>query len=91
MKLSTFLSRLEKHGQKGTKAYQMVAELATNEKTIIRPCYTSGSGRWTSNQDHSERVIELLNAMNVKYVEGNDAPRGGATGKFIRITSKIVK
>lgn len=52
---------------------------------IIRPCYTSGSGRFTSNQDHTEAICKTLTEIGVTYTTGNDSPRGGKTGKFIKI------
>jgi hypothetical protein len=73
---------------KNTIAYKMVQEVI-NGKSFIRPCYTSGSGRHISNQDHSQPIEAILKEIGVEYVVGNDAPRGGLTGKFIQITTKI--
>lgn len=33
----------------------------------------------------------LLDRLGVKYEKGNDAPRGGLTGNYIRIITKIVE
>lgn len=98
MKATTLQNRLAKRytGSKSAKAYQMVSDLInqTNKTymvkdSVIRPCYTSGSGRFTSNQDHSLIVSSLLNLLGIKYETGNDAPKGGATGKYIKILTKI--
>lgn len=98
MKASTLQNRLDKRytGSKATKAYQMVSDMInqTNKTyavrgAIIRPCYASGSGRFTSNQDHTSAVVNILNLLGIKYQSGNDAPKGGLTGNFIKILTKI--
>ena len=99
MKASTISARLAKRytGSKSTIAYRIVKDIinGTNDTfTIrkdgtIRPCYTSGTGRFTSNQDHTASTMELLNLIGLKYTSGNDAPRGGATGQWIKVATKI--
>jgi len=56
---------------------------------IIRPCYTSGHGRFVTNMDYTCEICRLLDLLKVKYEVGNDAPRGGQTGNFIKILTKI--
>lgn len=56
---------------------------------IIRPCWTSGTGRYCKNMDYTREICEVLDALRVNYEIGNDAPRGGATGKYINILTKI--
>lgn len=71
---------------KGTSAYRLVAEwLKKDGNAVIRPCWTNGSGRFIRNSDHTDDVCRLLNALRVRYVLGNDAPRGGKTGNFVNI------
>lgn len=69
-------------------AYKFVQDIISGAKRI-RPCYTSGSGRFTSNQDHTESLKVLLNKMGIEYTFTNDSPRGGLTGNLITITTKI--
>ena len=69
-------------------AYRMVLEVINGAKGI-RPCYTSGSGRNTSNQDHTRAVESILKQLGIEYTLTNDSPRGGLTGNLITITSKI--
>lgn len=84
-------------GSKSTIAYRIVCDVingTNNSFTIrpdgtIRPCYTSGNGRFTSNQDHTGALCSLLDLIGVKYTRGNDAPRGGATGQWVRVSTKI--
>lgn len=58
---------------------------------VIRPIWTSGRGRFCSNCDHTRDICAVLDALCVKYETGNDAPRGGLTGNFIKIVTKIVE
>lgn len=51
----------------------------------IRPCHTSGSGRFTTNLDYTQQTMWLLNKMGVDFEAGNDSPRGGKCGQFIII------
>lgn len=53
---------------------------------IIRPCYYSGSGRFTSKQDHTAGVRYLLERANIRFTLTNDAPRGSETGNLIKLT-----
>lgn len=56
---------------------------------VIRPVWTSGRGRFCTNCDHTRDICAVLDALRVKYVTGNDAPRGGLTGNYIKIITKI--
>ena len=99
MKDTTIYARLAKRyaGSKSTIAYRIVKDIinGTNEtfairpNGIVRPCYTSGRGRFTSNQDHAADTKALLDLLGLKYTSGNDAPRGGATGQWIKVSTKI--
>lgn len=89
MKTQTAQTRLAKLSlTKNTRAYQFVTEIINGAKTI-RPCYTSGRGRFTSNQDHTRATCEILDKMNVKYTLTNDAPRSSATGNVITVKTKF--
>lgn len=48
--------------------------------------YTSGSGRFTTNLSARMYFIDILDALGYRYTEGNDSPRGGKTGDFIKIS-----
>ena len=99
MTTSTISKRLATRytGSKSTIAYRIVTDLINGDnKTycikpsgLIRPCYTSGSGRYTSNQDYTNDLCAILDLLGIKYQRGNDAPRGGATGQWVKITTKI--
>ena len=98
---SAALKRLVKSSAaKNSVAYRIVCDLieGTNREyrinrtahgTIIRANYTSGSGRYTTNMEHSEAVARLLTEIGIEFEQGNDSPRGGKTGAFIKVTTKI--
>lgn len=86
MKKSTAINRLNKFSSKGTKVYGWIIEIIEGSKTI-RPCYTSGSGRYISNQNHTSDIDRVLSLMNIKYTLTNDAPRGGDCGNLITVKS----
>ena len=56
---------------------------------VIRPVWTSGSGRFCKNMNYTRDICAVLDSLRVKYEAGNDAPRGGLTGNYIKIISKI--
>lgn len=73
---------------KNTVAYKMVVKIIEG-KTYIRPCYTSGSGQFTSNQDHTAHICKILTDLGIEFILTNDSPRCGLTGNLITITTKI--
>ena len=93
MKRTTIARRLKKvNVNKNSFAYRVVAEIAGISvttfavyKDVIRPCHTSGTGRFTTNLDYTSQVRTLLDTLKVKYEFGNDAPRGALSGNYIKI------
>lgn len=61
------------------------------ETGIIRPVIVQGRGRFTKNADYTAQILFALDLMGIKYTRGNDAPRGGKCGDFIKITTKITE
>lgn len=99
MKASTLMSRLEaavknKKVSRNSNAYRMVRgfieTLVRGEgKRVIRTCHTSGRGRFTTNIDSALQVVALLGLLKVAIRTGNDAPRGGLTGSYVEVLTKI--
>lgn len=90
MKATTILKRLAalsaaKKVSKNSQSYKLIVKCCNTGNAIIRPCWTSGSGRYTSNLDYTDDTRRLLDMIRVKYTIGNDAPRGGLTGNWIKI------
>ena len=83
MKTTTFKKRLEKQNlNKNTSAYKLLNNLTSN---VIRPCWHSGSGRFTTNLDYTTQVMDILKKMHVPFEFGNNSPRGGKTGNFTKL------
>lgn len=98
MKTQTLKNRLSKieNLSKLSKSYQVISDLieGTSKSGLIygntiRPCRTSGSGRFTTNLNYTNDILYLLNRLNIKYKIGNDSPRGGLPGNFIQIVTMI--
>jgi hypothetical protein len=53
--------------------------------------YYTGSGNHINLVDMSFYIIGILNALKLKYSTGNDAPRGGKNGDFIKVSSKAIQ
>lgn len=87
MKKETIAKRLAKsNANKGTSSYKLLTEwLASDFNYKIRPCWTSGRGRFTSNLDYTNSLCMLLSSLRIRYEVGNDAPRGGKTGNYVLI------
>ena len=98
MKAETLIKRLSSRydGSKTAKAYKVIKDLieGTNitymvTNNTIRPVITSGHGRFTSNMDYTNDTARILDLLGVKYRTGNDSTRGGLTGNYITILTKI--
>ena len=51
-----------------------------------------GRGRFTTlSYSLDEQARELLTALKVPFTEGNDAPRGGRTGAYLRFDLRAFK
>jgi hypothetical protein len=52
----------------------------------IYPKEWKGSKRYMSLSDGMPGLKQVLNAQGYKFTEGNDAPRGGVEGDFIKVS-----
>lgn len=87
MKKETIKKRLEKQAiNKSAASYRLLTEWLNAEgNNVIRPCWPSGRGRFTTNLDYTQQLANLLTMLKVQYIAGNDAARGGKCGNFIKI------
>jgi hypothetical protein len=93
----TLQKRLEKFtGSKTSIAYKIAKDLAIGENNsfkifgnIVRPVHTSGSGKYTTNLDYTNDCKNIFTFLKLKFEIGNDSPRGGLTGNYIKILTKI--
>ena len=89
MTTSTLSKRIQKlELRKNTLVYGMINNLSTGD--IIRPVFSQGrTWKHSSLVDKSRELISALNLLKLKFEIGNDAPRGGQTGYFVKITTKL--
>ena len=90
MKKETLQKRIEKHlytkGGKLAKKYEDVIELLNNPERIMRPIYWGYKGR--TLHDGSANLEWGLHILGIDYTTGNDAPRGGKNGYYVKLTAK---
>ena len=60
-------------------------------KVVVRPNYYTGSGRFSRKSgDHHLRLVNLLERLGFEqgldFETGNDAPRKGWSGLYVRLT-----
>lgn len=57
----------------------------------LRPVYSKGSS-WAHSSliDKSTELKDTLKFIGVEFTTGNDAARGGKTGYFVEISTKII-
>ena len=96
MKNSTFNNRIRKSNS-GRKGKEIVRALLSGESFNdctgkVRPCWTSGCGRFTTNLNYTMDALNVLHHLgmecNVHYTLENDAARGSVTGNYLVLTSK---
>ena len=90
MKKETLQARIEKHlftkSGKLARTYEEVIELLNNPNRIMRPIYWRAKG--DSLHDSHEALEYGLAILGIDYETGNDAPRGGMNGYFVKLTAK---
>ena len=66
----------------------MLKDLKTG--SVLRPVYSQGSSwRHSTLVDKSTELESTLRLLKIEFVRGNDSPRGGKTGYFVKINTKI--
>ena len=60
-----------------------------NGITKLRPVFYTGNSRNTKTIDVSNELYKAIEKLNLKTVQGNDAPRGGKTGYYLEVLTKI--
>lgn len=94
MKKETLIKRIKanlltKAGTLRVK-YQPVIDLLQEPTLVLRPTHWNvpyGGGNW-SISDKSSDIKEGLVLLKIDFEEGNDAPHGGVTGNYIKLTKK---
>ena len=60
----------------------------TTDYVILHPWHVSSGRGFSTVVDNLEVVREILKSIKCSFVEGNDAPRGGQSGQFIRFDKR---
>jgi len=60
------------------------------DKNKIYPKKWKGSKRHMSLSDGMPGLKQLLSAQGYKFTTGNDAPRGGVEGDFIKVSNTAI-
>ena len=58
--------------------------------SMLRTGHSGYSKGWASKSVWTMKVCMALDSAKIKYVYGNDAPRGGANGEYVQITDKVL-
>ena len=92
MKVETILRRLEaSKTNKRSSVYNLVVSFCEDYKNgkykVIHTCKGNGYrfGRYHGLTDKTTELTSLLNKLRVSYEKGNDAPRGGRLGTYVKI------
>lgn len=81
---------ISKELNKTSLVYGWVSNLKSNE--VLRPVFSQGSSwKHSSLVDKSIELTTILRKLNIEFTIGNDSPRGGKTGYFVKITTKITE
>lgn len=65
-------------------------EKIINGYTVIRTGYSGYAKGWARKQVWTMVLSGELQRLKIKHAIGNDAPRGGASGEYVRITDKVL-
>lgn len=72
--------------RKNSNAYNALERILHNGES--NTAHTTGHGRYTTLYVYTCEVKEYLDKFNIAYEVGNDAPRGGKHGEFIKVTDR---
>jgi len=86
--MKTFSKKLRTKSGNILKSYVSAWKSSIKIENRIYPKRYRGSGRFINVADYSGYIISMLKDLGYKFLEGNDAPRGGAQGYYIKV-SKI--
>lgn len=73
---------------KNSLVYSWVSNMKTDD--VFRPVFSQGkTWKFSSLTDKTKELTDLLDKLGVAYEIGNDAPKGGKTGVFVKIKTII--
>jgi hypothetical protein len=88
--MKTFSKNLRTKSGDIKKNYLSAWKSSITTENKIYPKHYRGSGRHITLADYSSYIISMLKDLGYKFTEGNDAPRGGAQGYYIKVSSRAM-
>lgn len=88
MKKETIIKRIETTNRHGYSYYWLAIDVIKGKH--VRPTKVE-KHRYFKNYYHDckkDEVTAFLKLLKIDYITGNDAPRGGATGNYIKLSTK---
>ena len=64
--------------------FEIYAETGNDFKVFVNQFGKNTKQGWVEFE-----LTNVLNQLGIEFTKGNDAPRGGKTGAFVKITTKI--
>lgn len=87
MKTSTKKILLTSKGELNKSVTNAIAHCRFDEdQRKIHTGYYSGKGRWATRASAYSIITSILKAQGYKYAIGNDAPKGGVLGEYVRVS-----
>lgn len=86
-KTDRIIAALPKNHEHRVNALDVIIALAKGEAVHVY-------GRWTNNFRRLTKAtgvpcaVKVLDAAGIEYTEGNDAPRGGVLGEYIKFSRR---
>ncbi len=83
---------LTKEGKVSKNIINMINNCSFNftDKKIYTGYY-SGSGRFTSAHSALSTITSILDAAGYTYKIGNDAPKGGIKGEYVKVSKVAIE
>lgn len=86
MKKETIIKRIETAREKNSFSWMAIEVIKGN---LVRPTSTEKHRRFGYYTNcRKDEVINYLKLLKIDFILGNDAPRGGATGNYIKLSTK---
>ena len=87
MKKETIIKRIETIKRSGC-SYSMAIDVINGK--LVRPTKVEKNRRFKCyyNDCKKDEVTAFLKLLKIDYILENDAPRGGATGNYIKLSTK---
>ena len=69
---------------------EKIGRYLDSDDVVLHPWHVTSGRGFSTVVDNLEVIREILKSIKCSFVEGNDAPRGGKTGQFIRFSKRDI-